>query len=227
MTDINSYAVIVAGGRGTRMGGTIPKQFMPLMGLPVLCHSVQAFAHAIRNINIILVAPDDQIDCAQTILKSYLGHINVLTVAGGETRFHSVKNGLQHVNDDGIVFVHDGVRPLLSEELIYRCYEQAITMGSAVPVIPVTDSMRMLDEKNGSHPLDRSKMRIVQTPQTFLTEVILPAFKQPYNPSFTDEATVVEASGHMINLVDGDRENIKLTTPADMIIADTLLKASV
>jgi 2-C-methyl-D-erythritol 4-phosphate cytidylyltransferase len=227
MTDIKKYAVIVAGGKGTRMGGNIPKQFLPLMGLPVLCHSLQAFAHAFRDIKLILVVPPDQLDSAHTILKSYIGLLNITTVAGGETRFHSVQNGLKKVKNDGVVFIHDAVRPLISESLIYRCYEGALVNGNAIPVIPVVDSMRQIGDGGISTPVNRDQLRIVQTPQTFLTREILMAFNRPYDPAFTDEATVAEASGIKVHLVAGDKENIKITNPGDMIIADTLLKASV
>ncbi len=225
--DINKYAIIVAGGKGTRMGGNIPKQFLPLLSMPVLCHSILAFLHTIPGINIILVAPDGQLDSAQTILKSYLGQQHIAIVAGGETRFHSVQNGLKMIDNDGIVFIHDAVRPLVSQELIYRCYKGALAHGSAIPVLPVNDSMRIIDENGDSRPVSRDRIRIVQTPQTFMTDIILPAFDRAYTPEFTDEATVVEASGAKVYLVEGDKDNIKITDPGDMIIADTLLKASV
>jgi 2-C-methyl-D-erythritol 4-phosphate cytidylyltransferase len=223
---MRKYAIIVAGGKGLRMNAAIPKQFLPLLGLPVVCHAIQAFAYAIRGINIILVVPSDQLDSARTIMKSYLGNIDVTTVAGGETRYESVQNGLKMVKDDGVVFVHDGVRPLVNAALIERCYIQAQDKGSAIPVIPVNDSIRIMDEEGASSPVDRSKLRIVQTPQTFRTEIIIPAFTQSYNPSFTDEATVVEAFGTKVYLVEGDRDNIKLTTQGDMFIAESLLKVS-
>jgi len=227
MADIRKYAVIVAGGKGVRMGGSVPKQFLPLLNMPLLCHSVLAFAHAIPGIHIILVAPTDQLDSTQTILKSYVGQLDVTIVAGGETRFHSVQNGLKMIDGKGIVFIHDAVRPLISDKLIYRCYEQALAFGSAIPSIPVAESLRIIDEDGSARSLNREKVRIMQTPQTFLTDVILPAFNQPYSPSFTDEASVAEAAGAKIHLVDGDKDNIKITTPGDMIIADTLIKAAI
>lgn len=226
MKSIKKYAVIVAGGKGTRMGGSIPKQFLPLLGLPVLCHSIMAFAHALKDVEIILVAPPDLMDSARTILKSYTGQVNITIVGGGATRFHSVQNGLKNVTEDGIVFIHDAVRPLVSHELISRCLEGAILRGSAIPAIPAVDSMRLLNSDGSSKAIDRNTIRIIQTPQTFQTNVIIPAFTQEYDPSFTDEATVVEALGSKIYLVEGDKNNIKITTPGDMIIADTLLKTS-
>ena len=225
MTDIKKYAVVVAGGRGMRMGAAVPKQFLPLLGKPLLCYAIQAFAATIKGIHIILVLPTDQLNSAKTVLKSYLGNIEVTTVAGGETRYESVQNGLKKVNDDGVVFVHDGVRPLLSPDLIQRCYHQAIDKGSAIPVVPVTESIRII-EGGVSRSINREQLRIIQTPQTFLTNIILPAFAQEYNPSFTDEANVVETFGKSVHLIDGAMENIKVTTPEDMLIAETLLKAS-
>jgi 2-C-methyl-D-erythritol 4-phosphate cytidylyltransferase len=223
MSDIKKYAVIVAGGKGLRMGATVPKQFLPLLGKPMLCHAIQAFANAIPDIRLVLVLPKDQVGSAQTVLRSYLGGIDVTTVAGGETRYHSVQNGLSQINDDGVVFVHDGARPIVSEELIMKCYAQAVDLGSAIPAIPVMESIRM---QHGDHstPLNRDQLRIIQTPQTFRTELILPAFQQEYTPAFTDEATVVEAAGKKIYLIDGMPDNIKVTTPYDMVIAEALLK---
>jgi 2-C-methyl-D-erythritol 4-phosphate cytidylyltransferase len=227
MDEINKYAIIVAGGKGTRMGGNIPKQFLPLLSLPVLCHSILAFIHTIPGIKIILVAPAGQLNSAQTILKSYLGQYNLQIVAGGETRFHSVQNGLKAINDDGIVFIHDAVRPLVSQDLIDRCFDCALREGSAIPAIKATDSMRIVNDNGESTPLDRERIRVIQTPQTFMTKIVLPAFKQDFRPEFTDEASVVEAYGTKICLVEGDKDNIKITDPTDMIIADTLLKSSV
>lgn len=219
------YAVIVAGGMGMRMGSVVPKQFLPLMGKPILCYAIEAFSRALPDIQQVLVLPADQLHTAQTILRSYLSTINVTIVAGGQTRYHSVQNGLKKIKDDGVVFVHDGVRPLISAELIVKCYEQALEKGSAIPVIPVAESIRFIDG-DVSTSINRDKLRIIQTPQTFRTEVILPAFQQEYDPSFTDEATVVEAYGTKVFLTDGIKGNIKITTPEDMIIAETLIKAN-
>ncbi|MES2703661.1 MAG: 2-C-methyl-D-erythritol 4-phosphate cytidylyltransferase [Bacteroidota bacterium] len=218
------YAVIVAGGKGMRMGSVIPKQFLPLLGKPLLCYAIQAFADAFPGIHLVLVLPPDQVHSAQTVLRSYLSGIDVHIVEGGETRFHSVQNGLKDIKDDGIVFVHDGVRPVLSTALIMRCYNQAADKGSAIPVLPVNESIRMI-EGSTSRAIDRDKLRIIQTPQTFRTNIILPAFRQEYDTAFTDEATVVEAHGTKVYLVDGTRDNIKVTTPEDMVIAETLLSA--
>ncbi len=223
MGDIKKYAVLVAGGKGMRMGNAMPKQFLPLAGLPVLAHSVKTFLKAIPDVHIILVLPPDQFSYAQIVLQSLDNAVDIEIVGGGETRFHSVQNGLNAIQEPGIVFVHDGARPLVSEALILRCLQQAIEKGSAIPAIPVTDSMRIIDEDD-SEPVNRDNLRIIQTPQTFHTNIILPAFMCAYSPDFTDEATVVEANGIKVFLVEGERSNIKVTTPEDMIIAEALFK---
>jgi len=222
--DNKKYAVVVAGGKGTRMGSPVPKQFLPFLGKPLLCYALEAFAKAMPGIKLILVLPANQLKSAEIVLKSYLGGINVMVTEGGETRFHSVQNGLRKINNDGVVFVHDGARPLLSNDLVHRCYAQALEKGSAIPAIAVTESVRVM-ENGHSKPVNRDDLRIIQTPQTFRTEIILPAFQQPWQPSFTDEATVVEANGTEVFLIDGLQDNIKITFPEDMIIAEVLLKA--
>lgn len=221
---MKKYAVIVAGGKGLRMGSAVPKQFLPLNGHPILYHTIKAFADAYADMQLVLVLPQDQLSYAQMVLQSFPERIDITIVAGGETRYHSVQNGLKVVDENSIVFVHDGVRPLVTTDLIHRCYEQAVDKGSAIPAIPVADSMRILEDED-SRPIDREQMRIIQTPQTFKAEVILPAFAQEYQAAFTDEATVVEAYGDNVYLVQGERSNIKVTTPEDMIVAEALLKA--
>jgi 2-C-methyl-D-erythritol 4-phosphate cytidylyltransferase len=226
MNEIKKYAVVVAGGKGVRMGASVPKQFLPFMGKPLLCCALQAFSSAMPGIKLILVAPPDLLSSAQTVLRSYLSDLEVTVVVGGETRFHSVQNGLKEIKGPGVVFVHDGVRPLISADLIQRCYKAALEKGSAIPAIPVNESMRILTAE-GSSPIDRDKLRIIQTPQTFMTDIIMPAFRQPYDPAFTDEATVVEAYGTKVNLVMGMADNIKVTTPEDLIRAEALYVARV
>lgn len=221
---MKKYAVIVAGGKGVRMGSAVPKQFLPLNGHPILYHTIKAFADAYADMQLVLVLPQDQLSYAQMVLQSFPERIDITIVAGGETRYHSVQNGLKVVDENSIVFVHDGVRPLVSTALIQRCYEQAVDKGSAIPAIPVADSMRILEDEY-SRPIDREQMRIIQTPQTFKAEVILSAFQQEYQVAFTDEATVVEAYGDNVYLVDGEKRNIKVTTPEDMIVAEALLNA--
>jgi 2-C-methyl-D-erythritol 4-phosphate cytidylyltransferase len=221
---MKKYAVIVAGGKGVRMGSAVPKQFLPLNGQPILYHTIKAFIGAYADMHLVLVLPQDQLSYAQMVLQSFPDRIDMTIVAGGETRYHSVQNGLKVVEAGSVVFVHDGVRPLVTPALIQRCYEQALEKGSAIPAIPVADSMRIIEDED-SRPIDREQMRIIQTPQTFRSEIILPAFEQEYQISFTDEATVVEAYGDVVYLVEGERSNIKVTTPEDMIVAEALLKA--
>lgn len=218
----NAYAVIVAGGQGTRMGTALPKQFLTLQGKTVLHHTIQAFMEALPGINIILVLPAHQISYAQMVLQTFPDGIDLTIVAGGETRFHSVKNGISSIPDDGIILIHDGVRPLVSADLIRRCYEEATEKGSAVPAIPVTDSMRLVNDGT-NRPVDRTHLRIIQTPQTFKAELLLPAFEQAYRESFTDDASVYEAAGGTVNLIEGQKSNIKITTPEDLVIAEALL----
>lgn len=221
---MKKYAVIVAGGKGLRMGTALPKQFLPLCGQPVLYHTIKAFKDAYDTIEIILVLPAEQLSYAQIVLQSFPERIDLTIVTGGETRFHSVQNGLKAVPADAVVFVHDGVRPLVSPLLIRQCYEQAVDKGSAIPAISVADSIRMqLDE--GSKPVDRNSLRIIQTPQTFRAQILINAFQQAYSDAFTDEATVAEAYGTKVYLIEGERSNIKVTTPEDLTIAEALLKA--
>ncbi len=221
---MDKYAVIVAGGKGQRMGNAIPKQFLPLAGKPVLYYTLKAFIDAYADIKLVLVLPHDQLSYAQMVLQAFPERIDMAIVQGGETRFHSVQNGLKAVSGNSVIFVHDGVRPLASAELIRRCYEQAIENGSAIPAIAVADSMRIVDGDN-SQPVDRQNMRSIQTPQTFRADILLPAFEQGYKEEFTDEATVVEAYGEEVYLVEGEKSNIKLTTPEDMLVAETILKS--
>ncbi|MBS1773607.1 MAG: 2-C-methyl-D-erythritol 4-phosphate cytidylyltransferase [Bacteroidetes bacterium] len=221
---MKKYTVIVAGGKGVRMGSALPKQFLPLNGHPILYHTIKAFKDAYADMHLVLVLPQEQLSYAQMVLQSFPERIDITIVTGGETRFHSVQNGLKVTEPDSIIFVHDGVRPLASTALIQRCYEQAVEKGSAIPAIPVADSMRIIEDED-SRPIDREQMRIIQTPQTFRSDIILPAFEQEYQNAFTDEATVVEAYGDEVHLVEGERSNIKVTTPEDMIVAEALLKA--
>ena len=204
------YVVIVAGGRGTRMGAALPKQFLDLCGKPVLYHTVRAFADAVPQAQIVLVLPASQMSYAQMVLQHFEERIDIELVSGGNTRFESVKAGLARVSEDSIVMVHDGVRPLVSTELIHRCIEKTKEKGSAIPVIPATDSLRLF-ENNGemSRPIDRSKVRIVQTPQTFRASLLLPAFNVDDHENFTDEATVLEQAGKQIYFVAGDKQKHK------------------
>ncbi|SFE79337.1 2-C-methyl-D-erythritol 4-phosphate cytidylyltransferase [Chitinophaga sp. CF118] len=214
-------AIIVAGGSGTRMGSAIPKQFLELAGKPVLWHTVTAFVKAYSDMQIVLVLPEVHFSYVESWLPEFAG-TTVTLVKGGETRFHSVKNGLDQVKEPAVIFIHDGVRPLASTALIRSCYEAALAHGSAIPAIDMKDSIREIGEE-GNRAVNRERFKIIQTPQTFLSELILPAFALPYDPLFTDEATVVERQGHRIQLVPGEEANIKITRPLDLVIASTLL----
>ncbi len=218
---MKKYALIVAGGSGLRMGHPTPKQFLLLHGKPVLWHTIQAFHKAFNDINIVLVVPSVSIENDWIKILPYYEKITF--VSGGETRFHSVKNGLNQVPDEAVVFVHDGVRCLTSLSLIQRCYEQTLQRGNAVPVVAATDSLRI--DKDGTHcVIDRQHIRLVQTPQTFLSSELKAAFNQPYHDAFTDEATVMEAFGKAVFLIEGEYENIKITRPLDLLLAEKILE---
>lgn len=220
---MKKYAVLVAGGSGTRMGGAIPKQFLSLAGKPVLLHSIEKFLNAFYDIEIILVINPSFIEEAKKLVQLLSPTSKITIIPGGQTRFHSVKNGLQQVKEEAIVFVHDAVRCLVSMSLIHCCYEQAMTKGSAIPAVSITDSVRMIDGDT-TKVIDRNLLKAIQTPQTFRSEIIVPAFEQEYQDSFTDEATVAEAAGYEVYLIEGEKENIKITVPADLIIAEHLLQ---
>jgi 2-C-methyl-D-erythritol 4-phosphate cytidylyltransferase len=222
--EMKKYVVIVAGGKGVRMGNAVPKQFLPLCGKPILTWTIEAFLHAFSDAQIILVLPEGQLSYGQIVLYPLPERTDVTIVIGGETRFHSVQNGLNTITEPGIVFVHDGARPLVSVELIKLLYTAATEHGTAIPALPAYESLRQLTP-DGSEPLDRSKVRIIQTPQVFHTKVILPAFQQAYQESFTDEATVVEKNGTKVHLVPGEKTNIKITEPQDLLIAEAFIAA--
>lgn len=221
---MRKYAVIVAGGKGIRMGNAIPKQFLPLKGKPVLTWCIEAFLKAYDDIEIILVLPEAQLSYAQIVLQPLPERIDVTLVRGGDTRFQSVKNGLQSIAEEGIVFVHDGARPLVSTSLIRALYKQAVALGSAIPAIPAFESLRVI-AADTSKAIDREPVRIVQTPQVFRSSILVTAFQQDFKDTFTDEATVVEATGARVYLAPGEKSNIKITEPEDMVIAEALINA--
>ena len=218
------YIIIVAGGKGLRMGSDIPKQFLPIGGKPVLMRTLERFREYSPTLQIILVLPKAQQDYWHQLCKDYNFEVEYVLANGGETRFHSVQNGLTKIPDDaeGVVGVHDGVRPFPSIDVIRNCYETARTAKAVIPVIPVVETVRHL-QGNTSETVPRNDYRLVQTPQTFDIQLLKAANKQPYNDGFTDDASVVEAFGFNITLVDGNRENIKITTPYDMKIAEVLI----
>lgn len=220
---MKKFVVIVAGGSGSRMGTEIPKQFLELCGKPVLMHTLQAFYDFDSQSSLILVLPELQQNFWADLCRKHSFKLPHSIVSGGETRFLSVQNGLKLLDDDGIVFIHDGVRPLVSKSTLQKCYETALLLGNAIPVLPVTESLRKT-EGHSTVSVDRSLFFSVQTPQTFRTEQILQAFKQPFDPAFTDDASVAEKAGYAIHLVEGNPENIKITQPTDLIIAESFLK---
>lgn len=218
------YVIIVAGGKGLRMGSDIPKQFLPIGGKPVLMRTLERFREYSADLQIILVLPEAQQDYWRQLCEEYHFDVEYQLANGGQTRFHSVQNGLALVPDDaeGVVGVHDGVRPFPSIEVIKNCYETARTAKAVIPVIPVVETVRHL-EKEGSVTVPRDEYKLVQTPQTFDIQLLKAANCQPYNDGFTDDASVVESYGHEITLVEGNRENIKITTPYDLKIAEVLI----
>jgi 2-C-methyl-D-erythritol 4-phosphate cytidylyltransferase len=220
---MNKYAIIVAGGTGTRMGGNLPKQFLLLKNKPVLYYTIKIFLEAYDDLKVILVLPGEYTDMGQEIIDAWFDKDRIRFTTGGDTRFQSVKNGLQLVEEEAIIFVHDGVRCLLSSSLIHACYEKAVETGSAIPVVTSKDSVRLLTEE-GNDAIDRNKIMLVQTPQTFHSKILLPAFMIDYKDKFTDEATVVEAYGLKVSLVEGEETNIKITTPMDLVVAESILE---
>jgi 2-C-methyl-D-erythritol 4-phosphate cytidylyltransferase len=219
---MKKYAIIVAGGTGSRMGGNLPKQFMLLKDKPVLYYSLKTFLDAYDDLHIILVLPVAFIDMGQEIIDAWFEKDRIRITTGGETRFQSVKNGLKLIEEESIVFVHDAVRCLVSVNLIHRCYEVAMQSGSAIPVVLSKDSVRIINE-DISEPIDRTKVVFVQTPQTFHSKILLAAYQIDYKDKFTDEATVAEAYGLKISLTEGEETNIKITRPLDLIIAEQYL----
>ncbi len=216
------YALIVAGGTGERMKSEIPKQFIEIAGKPILMHTIEKFRDFDGSIEIITVLPENQLRFWRELQKKYSFSVPHTLVKGGKTRFGSVRNGLGFIYEPGLVAIHDGVRPFVSIETIKRCFDTADKLGNAIPVISPSDSMRVITE-NSSEPVDRIKIKLIQTPQVFRTELIRYAYRQDYLPEFTDDAIVLERTGAKINLVDGNRENIKITNPEDLLIAGALI----
>lgn len=222
------FAILVAGGQGLRMGGDVPKQFLPLGGRPVLMHTIDRFREVFPDMHIIVVLPQGQHDYWHDLCRRHHLEGGFLTAPGGDTRFHSVLNGLNAIPADvgeGLVGVHDGVRPFVSRDTLRRCYEEAARSGTAVPVVPVVETLRHVSPDGESMTVPRGDYRLVQTPQVFSLALLRRAYRQPYAPHFTDDASVVEALGERITLVEGNRENIKLTTPADLLLAKGIMEA--
>lgn len=221
---MEKYIIVVAGGKGLRMGGDIPKQFIPIKGKPVLMRTLEAFHAYDEHIHIILVLPADQQGYWKQLCATYGFTLPHRVADGGETRFHSVKNGLALVNDpDSLVGVHDGVRPFVSQEVITACYDAAREKQAVIPVIGVVETVRRMETEEQSVTVPRDRYKLVQTPQVFTASLLKQAYGQPYTSAFTDDASVVEALGHPVYLVPGNRENIKLTTPFDLKVAEVLV----
>lgn len=218
---MKKYVIIVAGGKGLRMGSDLPKQFLPIGGKPVLMHTLEAFRKYDAMLQIILVLPQEQQQFWKQLCEQHRFAVEHFVADGGETRFHSVKNGLSLVQSPGLVGVHDGVRPFVSTEVIRRCYDLAEEQKAVIPVIDVVETVRHLTD-GGSETVSRSDFKLVQTPQVFDTELLKQAYAQEYTPFFTDDASVVEAMGVPVYLVEGNRENIKITTPFDLKVGSAL-----
>lgn len=216
-------AILVAGGNGSRMGAAIPKQFLLLNGKPILWHTIQVFLESFDDMLLTVVLPMNSMDSGRQIISSFECKNRITVVEGGATRFESVKNGLKTVDTECIVFVHDGVRCLVTPTLIKHCYYQAIEKGNAVPAIAAVDSIRLIEGET-NRMLNRENVQRIQTPQAFRSDILLSAFSQKYSPQFTDEATVVEAMGHEIFLIKGEDSNIKITQPTDLALATHILQ---
>lgn len=214
-----NIAIIVAGGKGERMNATIPKQFLEIKDKPILMRTLECFYNFDKSMRLILVLPELQVNFWNGLCKKYAFTINHEIVFGGTTRFNSVKNGLEVIKTPSIIAIHDGVRPLVSHETIARCFNSAKEYGSAIPVIDLVDSIREVSETENKS-VDRSSYKLVQTPQVFDGDLLLKAYEQEFSPLFTDDASVVENLGNNIHLVEGNRENIKITTEFDLKIAD-------
>ena len=219
---MKKFALFVAGGKGSRMNETVPKQFMELQGRPVLMHTFDVFEKYDSQIEFILVLPEKQVEYWNELCKKHNFKTKCKLAFGGKTRFHSVKNGLDLIDEDGIVFIHDGVRPLVSVQTIQNCFDITLEKGNALPVVPVAESVRFVDDDK-NYSVDRAKYFLVQTPQTFKVGLVKNAFQQNYSDMFTDDASVLEAYGERIYLVEGNHENIKITYPEDLIVAKSFL----
>ena len=219
---LKKFALIVAGGSGNRMGASVPKQFLEIEGKPVLLYTFEAFLRFDPDIEFVLVLPEKQVEHWKKLCKVHAFTASYKLALGGENRFQSVKNGLAQIYDNGIVFIHDGVRPLVARETIEHCFSEAQKSGNALPVVPPSESIRYSDER-GNKSVDRNKYFLVQTPQTFDVQTIKEAYQKAQHENFTDDASVLENAGYKIHLVNGNRENIKITWPQDLIIAKNFL----
>lgn len=218
------YALIVAGGKGTRIKSKLPKQFLELNGLPILMHTINAFIRYSKDVHIILVLPEDDLELWRQLCAKYNFNHPLILQKGGDTRFQSVKNGLDKIEGDGLVAIHDGVRPLVSEDIIGASYRLAAVHQSAVAAVRLKESIRMTDQDN-TKAMGRSRFRLIQTPQTFQVQLIKKAYQIKDDPRLTDDASVAEQAGHTISLFEGSYDNIKITTSEDLVIAEALLNS--
>ncbi len=219
-----THAIIVAGGSGTRFGSAVPKQFLLLAGKPVLMHTIERFA-GMPGVRVVVVLPAAQRQLWRQLCSEHSFAAEHTVVDGGDSRWASVKNALDSIEPQpgDLVAVHDGVRPLVSRQLVERCLQAAARQGSAIPATAVTDSVRQLDAAGGSHALDRATLRAVQTPQVFDAALLKQAYGMPFSPLYTDDASVWETAGHQVTLVEGDPANMKITRPADLAVAQLLM----
>jgi len=221
---MKKFLIIAAGGSGNRMKSKVPKQFLLLAAKPALMHSVEVFYNYDKNISIIIALPENQISEWKTLCKKHKFNIPHQIVKGGETRFHSVRNGLSLITENGIVAVHDAARPLVNQKTIAACFGTASKQGNAIPVVKLNDSIREING-NKNFFVDRNNYRLIQTPQCFQTKILKKAYQQSYDEKFTDDASIVETMGEKINLVEGNIENIKITTAVDLLIAEGLISS--
>lgn len=219
---MRKHIIIVAGGSGSRMGSATPKQFLELLGLPILMHTLRKFEQSVPEGEILLALPKKEQDKWKSLCEKHRFETPHQIVNGGKTRFHSVQNALEKVSRNSLVAIHDGVRPLVLEKVVKSCLKAAEVHGAAIPTLPMQDSIRKLTE-NGSQIAKRSQFVLVQTPQCFQSEIILKAYQQNYSDHFTDDASVLEHLGHEVHLIEGNKENIKITTPEDLIVAEALM----
>jgi 2-C-methyl-D-erythritol 4-phosphate cytidylyltransferase len=219
---MKKYAVIVAAGSGVRMGSVLPKQFLQIHNKPILWYTLHTFLKSYKDIHIIVVLPAEYYDTGLAVCDEMNAANPIRTVVGGETRFHSVQKGLSLIEEESIVFIHDAVRCLLTPSLIHHCFEETQKYGSAIPCVDARDSVRLI-HATGHKSIKRSEIKLVQTPQTFRSAILIHSYETNYDGEFTDDASVVEAAGYEVHLVEGEPNNIKITTPLDLAIADELL----
>ncbi len=219
---MTKHVIIVAGGSGKRFQSKIPKQFMVLAGKSVVMHCINAFNNCFPGINVILALPEKYFELWEQLCDEYQFSVPHIVSKGGDTRFHSVKNALEHITENGLIAVHDGVRPLVSSQLIFNSFSEAEKFGNAIPAISINDSVRILDNDKNK-VVDREQLKLIQTPQCFKSLILKRAYQQDYNDSFTDDASVVESTGEKIHLIDGDAENIKITRDVDLIVVESLI----